>query len=68
MANMQEKKTRQPTQNLHIMRVEPHEDDQSVNIVTRSGTSTRGDKTEGKIPMENTWVRKAREKSIRFNM
>jgi len=33
------------------MRVEPCEDDRSVNIVTQSGATTWEDKIEGKNPM-----------------
>lgn len=46
ITKMQEKKVQpqQPTQNLYMMRVEPHKEDQSVNIVLRSGITIGDDK------------------------
>lgn len=48
---MQEKKAQpqQPTQNLQMMRDEPREEDQSVNIVLRSRITAGNDK--GKHPI-----------------
>lgn len=51
-----------------MMRSETCEDDPSINIVTRSDVATREDKEEGTKPEADTWVRKAGEKSIRFDL
>jgi len=46
-----------PTQNVQMMKAEPHEEDPNVNMVLRSGANTGEDK--GKQPGEDTWARKA---------
>ena len=68
MENMQEKKTQpqQPTQNIQMMRAEPRKEDQSINIVTRSGMTTSEDK--GKQPETKGWVCKANEKEVGFDL
>lgn len=68
MENMQEKKMqpRQPMQNIRMMRAEPHEEDHSINIVTRSGMTIGVDK--GKQPETDGWVCKAAEKEIDFDL
>lgn len=62
---MKEKKVH-PTQNLQMMRVEPCEEDHSINIVLRSGMTTNADK--GKRPEENGWVCKSLEKEATFDL
>jgi len=54
------------TQNIQMMRAEPHEENNSVNIVTRSGMATGVDK--GKQPETNGRVCKPTEKEIEFDM
>lgn len=49
-----------------MMRVEPHEEDQSINIVLRSGVPTGVDK--GTQPKEDKWVCKAVEKEVDFDL
>ena len=68
MEKMQEKKVKpqQPMQNIHIMREEPHEEYHSVNIVTRSGMTTREDK--GKQPEAEGWVNKIVKKEVEFDL
>lgn len=56
----------QPTQNLQMMRVEPREEDPNVNIVLRSGVTSGKDK--GKQSEESTWVCKALEKEVEFDL
>lgn len=56
----------QPTQNLKMMRVEPHEKDPNVNIALRSGVMTGKDK--GKQPEESEWVCKELEKEDGFDL
>lgn len=65
---MQGKKAQpqQPTHNLQIMRFEPCEKDQNVNIVLTSGIKTGDDK--GKQPEEDGWVHKAPEKEVGFDL
>ena len=65
---MQEKKTQpqQPTQNLQMMRVEPRKEDQSINIMLRSGMTTSTDK--GKQFEEEGWVYKALKKEAGFDL
>lgn len=46
-----------PTQNLHMMRYEPREEDPNVNIVLRSEIVTGDDK--GKQPKDSTWFHEA---------
>lgn len=53
-------------QKLQMMRVEPHEEDQSVNIVLRSGITNGDDK--GKQLKEDGWVWKALEKEVGFDL
>lgn len=53
-------------QNLQVMRAEPREEDQSVNIVLRSGIMTDDDK--GKQPKEGGWVCKAPKKEFGFDL
>ena len=55
-------------QNLQMMISKVREDDPSVNMVTGSGADMGVDKAEGKKPVADAWVRKAREKSNGFNM
>lgn len=62
---MQENKV-QPTQNLQMMRVDPHEEDQSVNIVLRSRITTGDD--IGKQLEENGWVCKAPKNEFGFDL
>jgi len=47
-----------------MMRVEPHNEDPSANIVTRSGV----DKSEGKQSIADVWVQKAPEKKEGYNL
>ena len=54
------------TQNLQMMRSEPHEEDLNVNIVIRSGITTGDDK--GKQLEESTWVQKAPMKEVEFDL
>jgi len=65
---MQEKKAQpqQLTQNIKMMRVEPHEEDQSINILLISGMKIGADK--GKQPEEDGWVRKATNKEVDFDI
>lgn len=49
-----------------MMRVKPHKEDQSMNIVLRSGIMTGDDK--GKQPEEDGWVPKAPEKEFGFHL
>jgi len=65
---MQEKKAQpqQPMQNLLLMRVEPYKEDQSMNIVLRSGITIDDDKV--KQPKEDGWVHKAPEKEVGFDL
>ncbi len=65
---MQEKKTQpqQPMQNLQIMRDELHKEDQSVNIVLRSGMMTGVDK--GKNLEKEGWVHKSPKKELSFDL
>lgn len=48
IAKMHEKKNQQWMQNIQMMRSEPHEDNPSINILTRSGAITGEDKVRGK--------------------
>lgn len=41
---MHEKNTQTPTQNIQMMRAEPHEEEPSINIVMRSGITIGEDK------------------------
>ena len=68
MAKMQEKKVQpqNPSQNLQMMKVKPHEEDPNVNIVLRSEITTSDDK--GKQPEEGGWVCKAPKKETSFNL
>lgn len=68
MENMQEKKAQpqQPKQDIQMIRVEPCEEDQSVNIVLRSGMLTDVDK--GKQPEEDGQVHKVAEKEVDFDL
>ena len=54
------------TQNIQMMRVEPCEEDPSVNMVLRSGATTGGDKRKKKG--EDSWVRKAPTKKPEFEL
>lgn len=56
----------QPKQNTQMMRVEPCEEDQRINIVLRSGMTTGVDK--GKKHEEYGWVRKVAEKELDFDL
>lgn len=56
----------QPMHNLQMMRAEPHKEDQSVNIVLRSGMTTHTNK--GKNPDEDRWVRKEPKKEVRSQL
>jgi len=49
-----------------MMRVEPCEEDPSVNMVLRSGATTGGDKRKKKG--EDSWVRKAPTKKPEFEL
>lgn len=49
-----------------MMRVEPHEEDQSMNTVLRSGVMNGNDK--GKQAEEDGWVQKALEKEVGFDL
>lgn len=49
-----------------MMRLKPHEDGPNVNIVTRSGITTREDK--GKQPEVDVWVHKAADKKTGFDV
>ena len=55
-----------PTQNIQMMSYKPHEEDLNVNMMLRSGTTTREDK--GKQLEEDTWVRKAPAKEPKFDL
>ena len=56
-----------PTQNLQMMRSKPRdEEDPNVNVVLRSGITTRDDK--GKEPKDNTWFHKALVKEAEFDL
>lgn len=55
-----------PTQNIQMMRSELCEEDPNVNMMLRSGVTTREDK--GKQPEEYTWVRKAPTKEPEFDL
>lgn len=68
LANISEKGVQppQPMQNLHMMRVEPCEEDLKANIMLRSGTTIGEDK--GKQPAEFEWVHGALEKETRFDL
>lgn len=63
MVKMQENN---PTYNIQMMMAEPHEEDQSINIVTRSGTVTSAEKD--KQPEDDGWVRKVAEKEIDLDL
>lgn len=65
---MQEKKNQQSTQNIEMMRSEPHENDPSVNIVTWSGVATSEDKVKGKQLKSDSWFRKASKKNVGFDL
>jgi len=68
MEKMQEKKV-QPQQlmhNIQMMRVEPREEDQNINIVLRSGITI--DANKGKQLEEDGWVHKATEKEVDFDL
>ena len=54
------------TQNIQMMRSEPHEEDSNVNMVLRSGATIGEDK--GKQPKEDTWVHKAPTKEPNFDL
>ena len=56
----------QQTQNLQMMRVEPHEEDTNVNIDIRTGISMGENK--GKQPEDNAWVRKSLVKEGEFDL
>lgn len=49
-----------------MMRVEPCEEDQNIDIVLRSGIKTGADK--GKQPEEEGWLRKVDEKEDNFDL
>lgn len=49
-----------------MMRVKSREEDQSINILLRSGMTTIVDK--GKQPQEEGWVRKSLEKEVGFGL
>lgn len=49
-----------------MMSTEPREEDQSMNIVLRSGIMTNDDK--GKQPEEDGWVYKAPEKGLGLDL
>jgi len=68
IAKMHEKGTQpqQPTHKLQMMRVEPHEEDPTVNIVLCSGIMNGKDK--GKQLEESEWVCKALEKEVGFDL
>lgn len=68
VTNMQENKNHQPTQIIHMMRYESHEDDPSINIVTRRGVSTGEDKVEAKHQELELWFLKASEKNFGFDL
>lgn len=55
-----------PTKNVHMMKDEPCVEDLNVNVMLRSGATTRGDK--GKKPEEDAWVRKAPAKQPEFDL
>jgi len=55
-----------PTQNIQMMRFEPHEEDPNVNMMLRSD-ATIGE-YKGKQPEEDTWVRKAPAKEPEFDL
>lgn len=63
---MQENKTETPMQNIQMMRVEPHEEEPSINIVMWSGVSTREDKW--KQSKNGGGVRKVVEKEVGFDI
>ena len=44
ISKMREKKAQQPMQNIQMMREESHEEDHSINIITRSGMVIGEDK------------------------
>lgn len=68
MAEMQEKKVhpQQHTKNIQMMRFEPREEDQCINIILRSGMATDTDK--GKQPEEDGWMHKDVEKEVDFDL
>jgi len=47
-----------------MLTTEPREDESCINIVSRSGASTRDSK--GKKKVEETWVRNTIEKALGF--
>lgn len=49
-----------------MMRFEPHEEDHSINIITRIGMTTGADK--GKQPKDDGWVCKVTEKEVYFDL
>jgi len=49
-----------------MMRSEPREEDPNVNMMLRSGVTTRED--TGKQPEEDTWVRKVPAKEPKFDL
>lgn len=51
-----------------MMWSEPHEDNPRISIVTWSGVATGEDRVEGKNLVVDTWVRKAGEKNIWFDL
>lgn len=52
--------------NIQMMTVEPREYEPHINIVTKSGATSRDDK--GKKKVEETWVRKTTEKAPGFSI
>ena len=68
LAKIHEKgaKPHQLTQNLQMMRVEPHDEDSNVNIVLRSRIAMGDDK--GKRPEDIAWVCKDPEKKVEFDL
>lgn len=56
IVKMCEKRNKNPPTNIQMMTTEPREDEQHINIVTRSGVATGDDK--GKKIVEEIWLRK----------
>lgn len=68
IANMQEKINQQHAKNIQMMKVEPMEYQPCIDIVTRSGATTRDDKANGEKEAKPTWVRKTTEKALAFDI
>lgn len=68
ITKMREKGVFQPpsTQNIQMMRSEPHKEELNVNMMLRSGMAMGED--TGKQPEKSTWVRKAPSKEPEFDL